>query len=659
MTQFFDSIRDIKNNYGKYDQWEQEQADKNAQKNYLHQKAPLDKFEAKKLEDKAKTVIRAAELMDKRSEDNAENMEQKTGIIAATISTLAMFGASITTSLLQMSGKLKGKGLVAAKIGELSLALTIGLGFIFWGNKKQKEASRVGRFQARENELKDVKNFVQFTPEQIEAAKIIAKNIPDKKDKGGLLKVFRELKELSKDEVKYKKWLEERLKNPEDVNKVLNAKFTPEQLKNAGKDKELIINIIKDINIKAEEYSENCENMFDTLGTVSFLGSIPLGIGLNKLLGKMKLGGGIARGAVSIMAPLLVTIGIMAWGTKEQKKAARIGRYKARKELLNNPQLLRKFDDEQYKLAGHVKAPETKKGFFEKIGDNFKFLKTYFKDKKEYNNYLKTEFKENEKLHEALLQTQVTDAQLKDAKHIRDKTFMAFDKMDEMSQRYSEDAEAGAEATKQVVGLGWSLLSMGTLAAIPLLVIKGKFPIHKIGNWFSKLMLKAESPIRKTIEQGYNIINKDKELKSNLCKSLVSKEARASLMQNNALREIGSKLIGYRADLMTGLKGHLKDGKIAVWARNLVGDIINLVAKFKMESDLPFTYKNFKTLINTSLVAGIPVLGTIFAVPYAFNAWLTNIQKKSGKIGIMKAVNDLDNEKLFVNTQDTQTKSVA
>ena len=76
-----------------------------------------------------------------------------------------------------------------------------------------------------------------------------------------------------------------------------------------------------------------------------------------------------------------------------------------------------------------------------------------------------------------------------------------------------------------------------------------------------------------------------------------------------------------------------------------------------------FNYKNYKTLINTGIVAGVPVLGVIFAIPYAFNAWLTNIQKKAGKIGIMKAMDKIDDPRVFasdiysVPSQNAQTNS--
>jgi hypothetical protein len=46
-------------------------------------------------------------------------------------------------------------------------------------------------------------------------------------------------------------------------------------------------------------------------------------------------------------------------------------------------------------------------------------------------------------------------------------------------------------------------------------------------------------------------------------------------------------------------------------------------------------------------MAALPIFGVIFAVPYMFNAWLTNIQKKAGKIGIMKAMEKIDDDRVF------------
>ena len=68
----------------------------------------------------------------------------------------------------------------------------------------------------------------------------------------------------------------------------------------------------------------------------------------------------------------------------------------------------------------------------------------------------------------------------------------------------------------------------------------------------------------------------------------------------------------------------------------------------KNKADLPLgSWKNYKTLTGTGVIAALPIFGFIFAVPYMFNAWLTNIQKKAGKIGIMKAMEKIDDDRVF------------
>ena len=70
------------------------------------------------------------------------------------------------------------------------------------------------------------------------------------------------------------------------------------------------------------------------------------------------------------------------------------------------------------------------------------------------------------------------------------------------------------------------------------------------------------------------------------------------------------------------------------------------------------TYKNYKTLFNTAIAGGVPILAVILGVPYAFNAWLTNIQKKAGKIGIMKAMDKIDDPRVFAPEQAPTTEQV-
>ena len=76
LSQFINSIKDVKKNYTKYDGWEQNQADDAAKREHLSKTLELPKDKVELTEAKAKNVIRAAEILDKKSEDNCENTEK-------------------------------------------------------------------------------------------------------------------------------------------------------------------------------------------------------------------------------------------------------------------------------------------------------------------------------------------------------------------------------------------------------------------------------------------------------------------------------------------------------------------------------------------------------------------------------------------------------
>ena len=95
-----------------------------------------------------------------------------------------------------------------------------------------------------------------------------------------------------------------------------------------------------------------------------------------------------------------------------------------------------------------------------------------------------------------------------------------------------------------------------------------------------------------------------------------------------------------------------------LWAKSKMSKAdMELPKAVQEQLGMNFNYKNYSTLINTGAVAGIPVLGAIIGVPYMFNAWLTNIQKKAGKIGIMKAMDKIDDPRVFASDVQQEQKS--
>lgn len=691
MGQFLNSINEVRKNYSKYDAWEQKQADERAQKEYLSSNLDIPKDKLELTQKRAETVVRATEIMDTRSEDNCENMEQLLSFASLPLVFLAFAQTPIAKFISKKFNLNFNKAMNYVSAGVIGATLLGTIGLILWGNSKQKEASRIGRYQAKQNELKDIKNFVVYTPEQLEKAKEIAKKIPDEKERNSISKMIKELKDVSKDKKTYKEWLAQ--KDPHEIEKLKAVNITPEQLQKAEEDKELIVDAVKEINIKAEEYSENVENAFDTFGNLSWLAAVPLGFGLNKLLKALNVDKKW-KTITSVAVPILTTFGIQLTGTIEQKKASRVGRYKARQDLLKNPARLMAYSEEDMKKAENVRAPKQKQSFFEKLGGSFSFISKYYKDKSEYTKYKKTTQKENEKIQKAFKQIDITEAQKAEAKALQKNVFRAFDEIDEMSQRYSEDVEAGTEIAKQIGATAWTLGSMSTMVLLAVLVRKGKFPLVKLGNWLTNLTFDSKSSIKLAINNLNNVLKgagkpKTKEFQEALVKGKIHdflalpenkaiKDAITPLTEElkkigiNSAIQISSKTDSKNASKIISdlFQHHFKQTALARWMRNMLSQCTKLWVKNKASSagfeiskelqqqaGMNFNYKNYKTLINTGLVAGIPVLGSMFAVLYAFNAWLTNIQKKAGKIGIMKAMEKIDDPRVFVQEYPNQEKT--
>ena len=149
--------------------------------------------------------------------------------------------------------KVKGGGLAI-----LGLTIASFIGSNIMASSLQVGSSKVARYQARKI-LEDPKAFVNYTPEQIEAAKKYIEDHPElkkekKKDKlkGGL---FKSIYNVIKDTKAYKKSKAEEAKTSKKVDRVLTA----EELKQAKKDKEVIQRSVRIINNEAEKYSENME----------------------------------------------------------------------------------------------------------------------------------------------------------------------------------------------------------------------------------------------------------------------------------------------------------------------------------------------------------------------------------------------------------------
>lgn len=486
--EFFDSIRQVKANWQPYKKWEAEQDDKEFQRQELYKRVHTSKEDLEKASEYGRTLIESINIMDQYATDKAEDVEMTSklaisgitmGLVGASFGIMA--GVSKIPSVKQYLSKIPKNSIkkflipYVAPIVLPMMAMPV-LTTKFAGY--EKEAARTARYQAREEKLKDSKNFVIFDKEQIDKAKEIAKTLPDpvEKKKNALNPIsnysdsIKSVKTIINDHKNYLKWKEDHFKKEKIKNDNLDKmNISPDELKAAKTDQDNLLRTIKKVEINSQTYLSNVEMALNMVMAFDLVMGAAVGgliTGATKLLQKAKIlstsskTANMIKLASPIATPFILVLATASYATKLQKEAARVGRFKAKQDLLKDPHNFLTYDDNQKDSVKDLKAPsKPQKGFFGKFKDDMKFLIQMKKDYKEYEKYKKGEYKEEQKLQEALMKIDVSQEQMKKAKALQKNVFMSFEKVDEMSQRYVADVEAAADITKQYTGFAANTLS--------------------------------------------------------------------------------------------------------------------------------------------------------------------------------------------------------
>lgn len=437
---------------------------------------------------RGKTLIHAIDVMDEYSQKRAEDMEVATetavgyGLDAAIFGGAAIGGVignlkPVKNSIQKYFKNSKNKKIIAA-------ALPMGVGAIAgiiaafplyaWAAKAEIAASRRGRFEAMRKDLKNPKGFAILTDEQAKLAHERAKSIvleSDKKSHFQFGQGIKNLKEMALDSNEYKAHKKQFDLELMEAEKHFNDRMTPEEVLKAKKDRQLLTKLVEKIDIASQDYAENAELATQT----AVVGALGLGTLFNMLLSKflkaMKIKSEGKITAITQVISVVIPVALSVAAAQIQKQASRVGRFKVKQELLNNPEKLVYVSDENADEIKNIKVPKDRK---ENI---FKFLTNVWKDNREYNKYKKTIARDEEKFYKAVETLDLTPEQLKDAQTLQRNTFKTFNKVDEKSQKYSESIEALGQA----VALPVSLLFTGAGAAF------GTKYLIKSGNLESKL----------------------------------------------------------------------------------------------------------------------------------------------------------------------------
>ncbi len=413
---------------------------------------------------RGKVLIRAIDVMDEYSQKRAEDMEVATETAVGYGLDAAIFGGAaagavignlkpVKNFLIKHFGKNKyskyiGKGLPLG-IGALA-GMIAAFPMYAWAAKAEVAASRRGRFEAMRKDLKNPKGFAVLTEAQIKEAEQKAQNIVidnRKKSPFSFSNGFKTLREMATDSREYKAHKKQFDLELLEAEKHMNDEMTPEEILKAKKDQQLLTKLVEKIDIASQDYAENAELATQTLvaGTLAF-GTL-FNLLLSKALKAMKIKSEGKITAIAQIVAAIIPVILSIASAQIQKQASRVGRFKIKQDLLNNPSKLVYVADENIADLKDVNVIQDRKEGL------FKFLAHAWENNKEYNNYKKTTAKQEEKFYKAIETLELTPEQMKDAQTLQRNTFKTFNKVDEKSQKYSESIEALGQAIALPVSL--------------------------------------------------------------------------------------------------------------------------------------------------------------------------------------------------------------
>ena len=473
--EFFDTLKQVNNNWQPYKKWEIEQQKKEQQNEELRKKYPSSPEEIEHAKQYGRTVVDVINTMDQHSIDKSEDA-------SLIVHTYGMFLEGAALVLLKPIINLIEKIPVLKKTKSKAPAVLIAI-FIeaetistilhILKAKYEKQASRIARYQTREKDLKDYRHFVVYNEQQIQEAEKIARTLPEVEEKTQIRKKgFHPVEDyknaqktvniLSKDNDNYEKWKENYQKEEAiKIEKFKTLNPTQSELNKAEKDRDALLNTIKKIEYSSLDYLNNMSVFITTVLAGGTIGAFLMGHGVNKIIDKFLPKIDFLNKNPLILKrvkefnltafPLLLPFLLLSSTIKMLKDSARVGRFRAKQELLNNPENFITYDDNKRQdVLKNSNYDIKQKTFLQKTKTDLNEIKNFKKDYAEYNTYMKTQHKEELKLDEALKQVEISSKQTADAIELKKKAFHSFEKMDEKAQRFTDDTEAGVDILSQI-----------------------------------------------------------------------------------------------------------------------------------------------------------------------------------------------------------------
>lgn len=364
----------------------------------------------------------------------------------------------------------KSKSFLTMSITAISGALGVLVAFPAYNflNNIESKIYRKRRIETMEKELQDPKIFAVLDENQKE---VFLNNLEEiKKDKkktsftNYTKNEFKNIKQIANETWYYnKEQTQFREKYKEDTT-YYNETLTDKEIKDAKKDKVLLLVLIKELNTKAQSYTERIERITNNIISLSFaLGSL-FAIGYERLAKTFKLKTSSLPAGLGILLPIASTF-FANWA---QKNATLIGKYKAKQDLMKNPEQLvyisnRKINDIN---DDEIELKTTKNNRTSDI----EFLKQFFKDSKEYKQWKKSISLSGKNISKAMENIEISPEQFNDGKRLQQNLFKTVYKIDTNTQNFSNKIDVINETVKYpatiFLGTIGSILGMRHLAKL-------------------------------------------------------------------------------------------------------------------------------------------------------------------------------------------------
>lgn len=323
-------------------------------------------------------------------------------------------------------------------------------------SKMESKIYRKRRFDTMEKELQDSKIFVVLDEKQ---KTDFSKNIEEIRNNKKDLEIniakneLKNIKQVAKEAWNYDK---EQTKFKEKYQKdesFYEEELTEKEIKNAKKDKALLLTLIKELNMKSQSYTEKMEKITNNIIALSFaLGSL-FTLGYESIAKKLNLKTSSLPAGVGISLFIASTF-FANWA---QRRASLVGKFKAKQELMQNPEQLIYVSN---KKTNTINDEEV---CYESSSNNnsLKFLKEFFQNNKEYNKWKKTNSLTGKDISKAMENIEVSPEQLKDGKRLQQNLFKTLYKVDKNTQNYTNKLEMLSETVKYPI-----TLTLGTVGSV-------------------------------------------------------------------------------------------------------------------------------------------------------------------------------------------------